>query len=148
MAGDQGDLLAEVERRAKQQMNTRRTLAGPAVWSVTIAELEGIVREVRAAATPTETPPAIRFSDDDAPSVTSFGYRTPSAARDTGDGDGESQRHRDALADTHDAYTQFQGWVLTCLWCDFVARGATKTAALVLMQAHYDRVLPEGAEIR
>lgn len=59
-----------------------------------------------------------------------------------------AQEHREALADTHDAYTAFQGWVLSCLWCDFKARGRTKADALALMQGHYDRVLPEGANIR
>ena len=61
----------------------------------------------------------------------------------------DEQRHRDALADTREAYTQFHGWVLNCSWCDeFEAVGKTKTEALRGMQRHYDSVLPEGAHIR
>lgn len=56
-----------------------------------------------------------------------------------------ASRHRDALADTSDAYTQFHGWELRCCWCDFVTRESTKAAALAAMQDHYDRVIPEGA---
>lgn len=59
-----------------------------------------------------------------------------------------AQRHRDAPADTGDAYTAFRGWVLSCLWCDFECRSDTKTSALKKMQDHYDRVIPEGADIR
>ncbi len=49
------------------------------------------------------------------------------------------QLHRDSVADTYEAYTQFQGWVLSCLWCDYQARGKTKRVALALMQKHYAR---------
>lgn len=61
---------------------------------------------------------------------------------------GLSERHRDALADTSAAYTQFHGWVLDCCWCEFEAVGKTKAEALRSMQRHYDAVVPEGAEIR
>lgn len=60
----------------------------------------------------------------------------------------DAQVHRDALADTHEAYTAYEGWVLTCLWCDFTARGKTKRAALAHMQDHYDRLLGEGCDLR
>ena len=61
----------------------------------------------------------------------------------------QAAKHRDALADTHHAYTQFHGYELRCLWCDFVTREPTKAKALANMQDHYDRVIPEGAgEIR
>lgn len=59
-----------------------------------------------------------------------------------------AQRHRDALADTGDAYTSFHGWVLDCSWCDYEAVGKTKAEALRHMQQHYHLVLPEGADIR
>lgn len=58
-----------------------------------------------------------------------------------------AQAHRDALADTGNAYRQFHGWVLECLWCEFEAVGKTKAEALRGMQRHYDAVLPEGAQI-
>lgn len=59
-----------------------------------------------------------------------------------------AQRHRDALADTGDAYTSFHGWVLQCSWCEYEAVGKTKVEALRHMQRHYNLVLPEGADIR
>jgi hypothetical protein len=34
------------------------------------------------------------------------------------------------------------------MWCRFMTVGRTKAEALAAMQAHYDRVIPEGAEIR
>ena len=58
------------------------------------------------------------------------------------------QRHRDALADTNEAYSAFHGWVLKCLWCPYEAQGRTKAEALQRMQGHYDAVLPEGADLR
>ena len=48
-------------------------------------------------------------------------------------------QHQDSVADTGEAYTAFHGWVLTCLWCDCIARGATKREALANLQEHYDR---------
>lgn len=60
--------------------------------------------------------------------------------------------HRESVLDTGVAYSSFQGWVLTCSWCDFTARGRTKADALAGMQRHYDefgievdaRVRPAG----
>ena len=49
-----------------------------------------------------------------------------------------ARHHCDALADTGDGYTQFKGWVLTCLWCDFDCRGLSKKEALSKMDAHFD----------
>jgi len=60
----------------------------------------------------------------------------------------QAQIHRDALADTHNAYSAFHGWRLTCLWCDYYTVGQTKAKALSRMQEHYNRVLPEGADLR
>ena len=51
--------------------------------------------------------------------------------------DRRAQIHRDAVADTHEAYTAFHGWVLKCAWCDHETRGRTKDDAVVLMQEHY-----------
>lgn len=48
------EALVEVERLAVQRQNLRRTPSGPAVWSVTVAELQDILREV--AATPPTYP--------------------------------------------------------------------------------------------
>ena len=56
----------------------------------------------------------------------------------------EINAHADAVQDTGEAYTSFQGWVLTCLWCDCVARGKTKRQALERMQEHYDRECGAG----
>jgi len=61
--------------------------------------------------------------------------------------DALAQKHRDALADTGDAYHAFHGWVLDCSWCDFESVGKTKAEALRGMQRHYDALLPEGATI-
>ena len=47
--------------------------------------------------------------------------------------------HADNVRETGVCYTAFQGWVLTCCWCDFASRGATKTVALAGMQEHYDQ---------
>lgn len=58
-----------------------------------------------------------------------------------------AQVHRDALADTGDAYHAFHGWVLNCLWCEFESVGKTKAEAVRGMQRHYDALLPEGATI-
>ncbi len=60
----------------------------------------------------------------------------------------QTAKHRDALAETGEAYSVFRGWVLTCLWCEFEAVGKTKAEALRGMQRHYTAVLPEGATIR
>lgn len=63
-------------------------------------------------------------------------------------GPSAERKHREALADTGDAYTQFHGWVLQCLWCDFEAVGKSKAEARRSMQRHYNDLLPEGCEIR
>lgn len=65
---------------------------------------------------------------------------TPADPDDVYDG----QCHLDSLADTGCAYTAFQGWVLTCLWCPATARGRTKAEAVAGMQEHYDRVCGAG----
>lgn len=49
----------------------------------------------------------------------------------------QKQIHQDALADTHEAYTQFQGWTLSCLWCPYEAKWGTKKGALELINTHY-----------
>lgn len=49
------------------------------------------------------------------------------------------ERHRDAVAETGEAYTAFHGWILTCIWCDCEARGDTKRDALDRLRVHYDR---------
>lgn len=46
--------------------------------------------------------------------------------------------HLLATIDTGEAYTQFHGWILDCLWCDHSTRGKTKGEALEKMQKHYD----------
>ena len=46
--------------------------------------------------------------------------------------------HRDAVNETHEAYYQFHGWVLTCAWCDHKVLGRTKGLALTRMQLHYN----------
>ena len=51
--------------------------------------------------------------------------------------DREAQIHRDAVAETHEAYTQFHGWLLTCAWCGHTVLGRTKGLALTGMQRHY-----------
>lgn len=56
----------------------------------------------------------------------------------------DGRRHLDAMADAGAAYQQFHGWQLACAWCEYVAEGRTKSAALVLMQAHYDRICGRG----
>lgn len=45
--------------------------------------------------------------------------------------------HADALADTHEAYYQYHGWVLTCCWCEYRTFGDTKREALDEMRKHY-----------
>jgi len=49
----------------------------------------------------------------------------------------QGEIHRDAVNETHEAYTQYHGWVLSCTWCDYKVRGKTKTLALEWMQEHY-----------
>jgi len=51
--------------------------------------------------------------------------------------DRSAQIHHDAVADTHEAYIAFHGWVLKCAWCDHETRGRTKDDAVALMQEHY-----------
>lgn len=45
--------------------------------------------------------------------------------------------HRDGLSDTGWAYSQFRGYVLTCLYCEHETRGANKKEALDSMTKHY-----------
>ncbi len=56
----------------------------------------------------------------------------------------EGLRHLDCMRGEGAAYSQFYGWQLTCAWCEYVAQASTKTAALALMQAHYDRLCGRG----
>jgi hypothetical protein len=57
-----------------------------------------------------------------------------------------AEEHADSVQETGEAYTEFHGWVLTCSWCDTgQVRAATKTAAVALMQEHYDKVCGDSA---
>ena len=44
----------------------------------------------------------------------------------------------DAVMDSGEAYTQFHGWTLSCLWCEHRTQGKTKREALAKMQLHYN----------
>jgi hypothetical protein len=46
--------------------------------------------------------------------------------------------HLDAAMDTGEAYSQFHGWTLRCLWCEHSTQGKTKRDALAKMQLHYN----------
>ncbi|MBT2587981.1 hypothetical protein [Arthrobacter sp. ISL-95] len=50
----------------------------------------------------------------------------------------EAAQHLDAVMDTGEAYSQFFGYTLSCLWCEYRAQGKTKREALAQMQRHYD----------
>lgn len=50
----------------------------------------------------------------------------------------QAQIHYDAACDVDGIYTSFHGWVLSCLFCDFECQGATKTEALVKLNAHLE----------
>ena len=51
----------------------------------------------------------------------------------------DADHHSDAVADTGEAYSQFRGWMLSCLWCEFKSYGSTKREALQrLAENHYD----------
>jgi len=53
------------------------------------------------------------------------------------DGRTPGQVHDEAVADTGEAYTSWQGWILRCAWCDWEVKGATKRACVDAMQKHY-----------
>lgn len=50
--------------------------------------------------------------------------------------------HQEALNETGEAYSQFHGWELACLWCPVKVRAKTKREALTLLREHYDQVAP------
>jgi len=56
----------------------------------------------------------------------------------------EGWHHLNMMSDGRVAYSQFHGWRLTCAWCEYSAEADTKTAALALMQAHYDQICGRG----
>jgi hypothetical protein len=62
--------------------------------------------------------------------------------------DEDKQRHEDALADTGDAYSAFQGWTLECLWCDFTVVTTTKAVGVEKIREHYRTTLGREVEIR
>jgi len=52
----------------------------------------------------------------------------------------DRDHHADSVVDTGEAYTQFHGWVLSCLWCEYKAYGRTKREALKkLYENHYEK---------
>lgn len=57
----------------------------------------------------------------------------------------QAQIHYEAACDVDGIYTIFRGWVLSCLFCDFEARGKTKTEALAKLNGH---LLPFNVEAR
>lgn len=61
--------------------------------------------------------------------------------------DADRQRHEDSLADTGDAYSAFQGWILECLWCDFQAVTTTKAQGVEKIREHYRTTLGREVEI-
>lgn len=51
-----------------------------------------------------------------------------------------AQWHTDAVADTGNGYTEFHGYVLDCLWCNYKCRARLQRDARQMMEAHFDRL--------
>ena len=50
----------------------------------------------------------------------------------------DAQWHCDAVADTGDGYTEFHGYVLDCLWCDYRCQARLQRDARRMVKAHFD----------